>query len=48
MENGARFHLDEVDLGEARKLVCGVDKGVRFINSTSQEGVVPALVLDGT
>lgn len=46
LENGESFGLPEYPLGNARKLLCGVDKGVRFIEGPKFGDVVPALVLD--
>uniref|UniRef100_A0A914R7P2 Uncharacterized protein n=1 Tax=Parascaris equorum TaxID=6256 RepID=A0A914R7P2_PAREQ len=45
LKDGRRMGMPEVNLGNGRRLVSGVDKGVRFIEG-KDGGIVPALVLD--
>ncbi|KHN72815.1 Germ cell-expressed protein R06C7.1 [Toxocara canis] len=45
LKDGRRVGMPELDLGGGRRLVSGVDKGIRFIGGGGKS-IVPALVLD--
>uniref|UniRef100_A0A9J2PLL4 Piwi domain-containing protein n=1 Tax=Ascaris lumbricoides TaxID=6252 RepID=A0A9J2PLL4_ASCLU len=45
LKDGRQVGMPEKDLGDGRRLVSGVDKGVRFIGGEGAS-IVPALVLD--